>query len=343
MAKIKMKNSVTVAETFHDFLVGKKAAGVSEKTLLTYGQHFSAVSKHLSPDTPMDALNKTELEDMISSMRDAGLAANSIKSYTRTLKSFLSWCNEAGITRLNIQLYKAEETIKETYSDEELKKLLKKPNMTKCTFAEYRNWVIINLLLNNGCRAATIRNIQIKDVDNENKVIYLRHTKNKRAQVIPLCEALCGILREYMRVRGGGGDEYLFPNENGVQLTENGLRCTISKYNRRRGVEKTSIHLFRHTFAKKYLVDCGGNAFTLQRLKTAVFVSVNQNISQAVFKDEVKERVTGGGMRPTVFFAVLHVQPVGLCRRLEFFVVVGVPPTGILYAILIIEIVYHFM
>ena len=136
----------------------------------------------------------------------------------------------------------------------------------KCTFAEYRNGVIINLLLNNGCRAATIRNIQIKDVDIENKVIYLRHTKNKRAQVIPLCEALCGILREYMRVRGGGGDEYLFPNKNGVQLTENGLRCTISKYNRRRGVEKTSIHLFRHTFAKKYLVDCGGNAFTLQRL-----------------------------------------------------------------------------
>ena len=134
MAKIKMKNSVTVAETFHDFLTGKKAAGVSEKTLLTYGQHFSAVSKHLSPDTPMDALNKADLETMIASMRDAGLAANSIKSYTRTLKSFFSWCNEAGITRLNIQLYKAEETIKETYSDEELKKLLKKPNMKKCTF-----------------------------------------------------------------------------------------------------------------------------------------------------------------------------------------------------------------
>ena len=49
--------------------------------------------------------------------------------------------------------------------------------MKKCTFAEYRDWVIINLLLNNGCRTATIRNIQIKDVDIENKVIYLRHTK----------------------------------------------------------------------------------------------------------------------------------------------------------------------
>ena len=44
------------------------------------------------------------------------------------------------------------------------------------------------------------------------------------------------------------------------------MRCSIADYNTRRGVGKTSIHLFRHTFARKYLVDCGGNAFALQRL-----------------------------------------------------------------------------
>ena len=266
MAKIKMKNSVTVADTFHDFLMAKKAGGLSEKTIATYGQHFSAIGKHLPTDTPIDKLKKTDLEAMIASMRDAGLAANSIKSYTRTLKSFFSWCNTEGITRLNLPLYKAEETVKETYTDEELKALLRKPNTRKCDFPEYRNWVTVNLLLNNGCRAATIRNIKIRDVDLENQVIYLRHTKNKKAQVIPLCEALCSVLREYLKVRGGEMDDYLFPNENGTQLTENGLRCSIASYNRRRGVQKTSIHLFRHTFAKKYLVDCGGNAFTLQRL-----------------------------------------------------------------------------
>lgn len=266
MAKIKMKNSVTVADTFHDFLMPKKAGGLSEKTIATYGQHFSAIGKHLPTGTPIDKLKKTDLEAMIASMRDAGLAANSIKSYTRTLKSFFSWCNTEGITRLNLPLYKAEETVKETYTDEELKALLRKPNTRKCDFPEYRNWVTVNLLLNNGCRAATIRNIKLRDVDLENQVIYLRHTKNKKAQVIPLCEALCGVLREYLKVRGGEMDDYLFPNENGTQLTENGLRCSIASYNRRRGVQKTSIHLFRHTFAKKYLVDCGGNAFTLQRL-----------------------------------------------------------------------------
>ena len=59
---------------------------------------------------------------------------------------------------------------------------------------------------------------------------------------------------------------YLFCDEYGRMLTENALRLAITHYNHSRGVEKTSIHLFRHTFARKYLVDCGGNAFTLQKL-----------------------------------------------------------------------------
>ena len=264
--KIVMKVSITMAETFGDFIMSRKAKGLSDKTITTYKQQFAAVGKHLDTTIPIDELTKQDLEKMISSMRDAGLAPNSIKSYTRTLKSFFSWCNEQGITRLNIPLYKAAETVKETYSDAELAVLLQKPNVRKCTFAEYRSWVIVNLLLNNGCRAATIRNILIRDVDLPNRVIYLRHTKNKKAQVIPLCDALCAVLREYLRIRGGGDDDFLFPNESGTQLTENGLRCSIANYNNSRGIQKTSIHLFRHTFARKYLVDCGGNAFTLQRL-----------------------------------------------------------------------------
>ena len=227
-SKIVIQVSISVADTFGDFILSRKAKGLSEKTLTTYNQHLSAIGKHMDVSIPIDELEKQDLEEMISSMRDAHLASNSIKSYTRTLKSFLSWCNEQGITRLNIPLYKAEETVKETYSDAELMKLLQKPNIRKCNFAEYRNWVIINLLLNNGCRAATIRNILIRDLDLDNRVIYLRHTKNKRAQVIPLCDALCAALREYLRIRGGEGDDFLFPNESGAQLTENGLRCSAS-------------------------------------------------------------------------------------------------------------------
>lgn len=265
-SKITMNLSITMEDLFDDFILSKRAKGLQEKTITTYKQHFSAISKFLQTKRAIEEINKSLLEKMVSDMREAALSSQTIRSYTSTLKNFLTWCNEENITMLNIKLYKAEETLKETYTDEELEALLQKPNMRKCLFSEYRTWVIINLLVNNGCRAATIRNIQIRDVDLINRVIYLRHTKNKKAQAIPLCEMLVSVLKEYMRIRGGDDEDYLFPNERGAQLTENGLRCSIAKYNKRRGVQKTSIHSFRHTFAKKYLVDCGGNAFTLQRL-----------------------------------------------------------------------------
>ena len=266
MAKIKLVVSATIEETFSDFIISKKTKGLAEKTLQSYQSQFQAVARHMDVKMDIAMLQKADLDAMIISMRDASLSPNSINSYTRTLKSFFSWCNEQGITRLNIPLYKAEETVKETYSDAELAALLKKPDIRKATFAEYRDWVIINFLLNCGSRAATVRAIQIRDVDLDGGMVFYRHTKNRKAQVIPLCSAMIAILREYLRHRGGEAADYLFCTETGSQLTENGLRQSIARYNTRRGVQKTSIHLFRHTFARKYLIDCGGDAFTLQKL-----------------------------------------------------------------------------
>ena len=266
MAKIKLVVSATIEETFSDFIISRKTKGLAEKTLQSYQSQFQAVARHMDVKMDIAMLQKADLDAMIISMRDASLSPNSINSYTRTLKSFFSWCNEQGITRLNIPLYKAEETVKETYSDAELAALLKKPDIRKATFAEYRDWVIINFLLNCGSRAATVRAIQIRDVDLDGGMVFYRHTKNRKAQVIPLCSAMVSILREYLRHRGGEAADYLFCTETGSQLTENGLRQSIARYNVRRGVQKTSIHLFRHTFARKYLIDCGGDAFTLQKL-----------------------------------------------------------------------------
>ena len=127
--RIKVDSSVSFGEEFKRFLLSKKAQGLSEKTLATYQQHFSAIGKHLNTNSLIDDLTKQDLEKMISSMRDAGLSSSSIRSYTATLKSFFSWCREEEIIFLNIPLYKAEETIKETYSDGELEILLKKPNL----------------------------------------------------------------------------------------------------------------------------------------------------------------------------------------------------------------------
>ena len=289
MARITMRNvqKSPVEQYFSLFLSSAAARGVKDKTLQTYKQHFHSISKRMDVTVPMDCLNASDLDNMILKMREEGLSDCSINSYTRTLKVFFSWCNEEGHSNLNIRLYKAAETVKEVYTDDELLVLLKKPE-ANCNFCEYRNWVIINFLLNSGCRAATVRNILNQDVDLARKQIVLRHTKNGKVQVIPLCSSMVAILRDYIVVRGGGGNDYLFCNEFGDLLTENALRLAIVRYNTARGVQRTSIHAFRHTFARKYLVDCGGDAFSLQRLMGHSTLKMTRHYCN-LFNDDIIE------------------------------------------------------
>ena len=53
-------------------------------------------------------------------------------------------------------------------------------------------------------------------------------------------------------------DDYLFASFSGKQLSVHSLRCVIKDYNAERGVSKSSIHLFRHYFAKAFVLNGGG-------------------------------------------------------------------------------------
>ncbi len=271
MAKIKMPmtlcrdNSLSIEGAFALFLVDCSARGLAEKTSRTYRQHFNGMGRHLDLTMPLAQLRRSHINDMIVEMRKEELSPNTISSYVRVLTTFLHWCDKEGYCHVEPPKFKQVETVKETYSDEELLALLRRPSPT-CRFSVYRNWVIINFLVNSGCRAASVRNIQNRDVYLDSQQVILRHSKNGKVQAVPLCQQMRAILQEYQSIRGGGAEDYLFCDEFGGQLTESALRQGIARYNQSRGVQKTSCHMFRHTFARKYLIDCGGNAFTLQHL-----------------------------------------------------------------------------
>lgn len=96
MKKIRMNCTATLDETFADFLLSRRAKGLAEKTLESYSSQWRAVARHLDTGTDIAALQKADLDDMIVSMRDAGLSPNSINSYTRVLKSFFLLVQRAG-------------------------------------------------------------------------------------------------------------------------------------------------------------------------------------------------------------------------------------------------------
>jgi integrase/recombinase XerD len=60
--------------------------------------------------------------------------------------------NEGYIPHFKMQEIKVDKNQIETYNEAELKLLLKKPNLKKCSFTEYKCWVMTNFLFSTGVR-----------------------------------------------------------------------------------------------------------------------------------------------------------------------------------------------
>ena len=83
-------------------------------------------------------------------------------SYLRSVRAFLYYCMECNyMTTFKIHLPKAQKDIKETYSNEQLEKLLAKPDLNSCTFTEFKTWVFENYMLATGNRLSTALNVHI--------------------------------------------------------------------------------------------------------------------------------------------------------------------------------------
>ncbi|WP_026893794.1 tyrosine-type recombinase/integrase [Clostridiisalibacter paucivorans] len=254
-------------EGFKDFIRYCKVRNLSSSTLRYYNTTVDKFTEFFNEDNPINIITEGTIHDYILYLREESNCNNiSINTHLRGIRAILYYfMNLNYMKKFKIKMLKAEKKIKETYSDRELEILLKKPNLKKCKFNEYRNWVLINYLLATGNRANTIVNLKIKDLDFEGGYIHLTTTKNRRQQIIPMSKKLSRILIEYLQYRGSELDNYLFPNAYNKQLTVNGLGQAIRKYNLKRGVPKTSLHLFRHTFAKKWIL-AGGDIFRLQKI-----------------------------------------------------------------------------
>lgn len=125
-----------------------------------------------------------------------------------------------------------------------------------------------------GMRLNTLINLKVEDINFENNTIRLTTTKSRKMQYIPMPNKLATLLTKYIkRVKP---TTYLFTNREGGQLSDNSVKIAVRKYNRARGVEKTSVHLFRHTFAKNYLLN-GGDVFKLQRLLGHSTLDITKN------------------------------------------------------------------
>lgn len=247
-------------EAFHKHCVVRN---LSERTINYYKEDLDFFHSKV-PVKYIDEVNQEAFDDFIFRELEAGKKANSLNTRIRGLRVFFKFCVEREYMEpIEAKLLKTDKVIKEPYTEAELRRLLKRPTTNRWT--EWRTWAAINYLIATGNRASTVLSLKISDINFDEMTIHLRKVKNRRQQLVPLSPALKEVLIDYLKTWEWKEDDYLFPSSDGGQLSLRSFQGRLTRYNASRGVSKTSIHLFRHTFAKNFIM-AGGGMVQLQAL-----------------------------------------------------------------------------
>lgn len=264
------KRLTTLQEGKEEFITDCKIRNLTDTSIKSYKQCFDYFIGYIEENHKVNNIyndiTKEKIDKYVVYMQERGLKDTTINIRLRSIRCVLYYFMEKGyIQKFTIKQIKETNKMPKLYNDEEIKKLLAKPNIQKCNFAEYRTWAIINFFVATGVRCRSLRNVKIKDLDFENEIIYINITKNRKPIVLPMGRTIKKVLLEYLKIRGGDLEDYVFCNLEGKQLTQSSLHNIVGRYNVKRGVTKTNIHAFRHYFAKNYIQN-GGNALKLQKI-----------------------------------------------------------------------------
>lgn len=256
-----------IMEAFDEFLAEKTAKNLSKATIKNYEQSLDYFMEFhgLDDNATFEGITATHFYKWMNTMKLQGVKHTSINHYLRDTRAFFYWCMDSTreyLPYFKIIMVEGQEEAPKLFADEELEALLVKPHKGD-SFTDWRTWAVVNWVLATGNRAATICDVKLSDINYAKKEITLAHTKNKKAQIIPLSPSLETVLKEY--TRKFEITYWLFPSIGDEKLTTNALAHAFSRYCKDRGVQRTNIHGLRHNFAKIWIRN-NGNEFQLQQI-----------------------------------------------------------------------------
>jgi integrase/recombinase XerD len=146
-------------------------------------------------------------------------------------------------------------------SKQEMARLLAAPDAT--TPLGLRDRAMIEVLYSTGIRNAELRALQVYDLDLDRGLVRINQGKNAKDRVVPLGQAACVWLREYLqearpgllKARAGGeAEQTVFVSKNGKPLVPLGVLYPLKKHAHAAGIERVvTPHTLRHTFATHLL------------------------------------------------------------------------------------------
>ena len=278
-----VNENIKTKDALEEFYQDKRTENTAESTLKTYDMHIrNFIDSNDMWDFTTSLINKDHYQWWVEDLQeDDRKSDTTVATYCRSVRAFIYWLQENEYTDVfPVKIPKYQKKVKRCYTDEELTTLLEKPDRN-CSEVQYQTWVYINLLISTGLRLSSSLDILVKDIDFKNNVVYVDTTKNNQGLALSLNDDVIKILKKYIQLFRLSADDYLFCKGDNTRMANHTMQCNVANYNRAHGVEKTSIHLFRHTFAKNFYIQTK-DVYTLCQVLGHSNISVTEDYLKAL-------------------------------------------------------------
>jgi len=194
-----------------------------------------------------------------------------INNYLRNIRVFFTWLEESEcILKSPLRRVKElpeERPPKEYLEDDEVLRLFK--NMDTSYYTEYRDMMIMMVMLDAGTRLGETLSAEEEQLNIEEQSLHLPadKTKGRRARTVFFSGKTAKELRRWLQFKDRYCESpYLFPvRHNGCILKVSNYETNFIKYIQRAGITKhISPHTLRNNFAKRCLM-LGMDIYTLRK------------------------------------------------------------------------------
>jgi integrase/recombinase XerD len=301
-----------IDEVVEQFLLDLEARGRSAGTVRLYQRVLSVLMRWLAGEgvERLEAVTLFHLRKFLqflrsSSAEDRGvvggdqsrLSLSTFVLHVSLIKAFFRWCYEEQLLDSDpserLKKPRLERRVKPTLRSDQVEALLGACDVS--TREGLRDYVIVAVLLDTGIRVSELVGLELGDVDLRHRCIRVRG-KGRKERVVGLYPVVAKVLYRYLQVarpRFGSASHSarLFLGRRGP-LTVRGVRFILDRLVKCAGLEgqvergecpHVHPHLFRHTFAKQYLL-AGGDLFKLSTTLGHASVQVTSEVYLSDFR-----------------------------------------------------------
>lgn len=309
MAKI-LKSKRSFEFYIEDFMEYCNLKGLSRKTMKSYEATLKLFSKFIDEEfqiMKISDIKDKHIKEYIKFTKERGkysyvsddksvvinnpsvrkdfgkaVSSSTINNYIRNLKVFFNWLFDNRIIKSSpmdkIDFIKVKRKPKDNISDSDFIALIKAIDVTK--YHEYRDYVVIQLIMDTGMRLGETLSLTIDDVDIDRRAILIpaEVTKGKKERYVFFSNTMAGIVRRWLQYKDRyiDNDQLLFPTSRGTKLGIPHFERNFRIYKDRAGLsQNVTPHSLRNNFAKRCLMS-GMDIYTLSRILGHSSVTVTE-------------------------------------------------------------------